>query len=97
MPALGWERSGFRMQKVEICGVDTTGLPKLTAKENEELMKELELEWAREFQSEGQRFYCYKRLNLPIYQGEGKAAYDYDAIDCWVLQQPLQEDSYNSL
>ncbi|MBQ8375276.1 MAG: RNA polymerase sporulation sigma factor SigG [Clostridia bacterium] len=26
------------MQKVEICGVDTTGLPKLTAKENEELM-----------------------------------------------------------
>ena len=26
------------MQKVEICGVDTAGLPKLTAKENEELM-----------------------------------------------------------
>ncbi|MBO5457587.1 MAG: SigB/SigF/SigG family RNA polymerase sigma factor [Clostridia bacterium] len=26
------------MQKVEICGVDTSGLPKLTAKENEELM-----------------------------------------------------------
>lgn len=26
------------MHKVEICGVDTTGLPKLTAKENEELM-----------------------------------------------------------
>ncbi|MBQ5929762.1 MAG: SigB/SigF/SigG family RNA polymerase sigma factor [Clostridia bacterium] len=26
------------MYKVEICGVDTTGLPKLTAKENEELM-----------------------------------------------------------
>ncbi len=59
-----------------------------------EFMKELELEWAREYQSEGQRFYCYKRLNLPIYQGEGKAAYDYDAIDCWVLQQPEQEDSY---
>ncbi len=29
------------MQKVEICGVDTSGLPKLTAKENEELMKRL--------------------------------------------------------
>lgn len=29
------------MQKVEICGVDTSGLPKLTAKENEELMKKL--------------------------------------------------------
>ena len=27
------------MQKVEICGVDTSGLPKLTAKENEELLK----------------------------------------------------------
>lgn len=26
------------MQKVEICGVDTSGLPKLSAKENEELM-----------------------------------------------------------
>ena len=26
------------MHKVEICGVDTTGLPKLTTKENEELM-----------------------------------------------------------
>ena len=29
------------MQKVEICGVDTSGLPRLTAKENEELMKKL--------------------------------------------------------
>ncbi|MBO5411613.1 MAG: SigB/SigF/SigG family RNA polymerase sigma factor [Clostridia bacterium] len=29
------------MQKVEICGVDTTGLPRLTAKENEELMLKL--------------------------------------------------------
>ncbi len=29
------------MQKVEICGVDTTGLPKLTEKESEELMRRL--------------------------------------------------------
>ncbi len=29
------------MQKVEICGVDTSGLPTLTAKENEELMLRL--------------------------------------------------------
>ena len=29
------------MQKVEICGVDTAGLPKLTTKENEELMLRL--------------------------------------------------------
>ena len=29
------------MQKVEICGVDTSGLPKLTAKESEELMQRL--------------------------------------------------------
>ena len=29
------------MQKVEICGVDTAGLPKLSAKESEELMERL--------------------------------------------------------
>ena len=29
------------LQKVEICGVDTAGLPKLTAKENDELIKKL--------------------------------------------------------
>ena len=29
------------MQKVEICGVDTAGLPKLSNKENEELMKRI--------------------------------------------------------
>lgn len=29
------------MQKVEICGVDTSGLPKLTAQESEELMRRL--------------------------------------------------------
>ncbi len=29
------------MQKVEICGVDTAGLPKLSNKENEELMKKI--------------------------------------------------------
>lgn len=27
------------MQKVEICGVDTSGLPLLTSKENEELRR----------------------------------------------------------
>ena len=29
------------MQKVEICGVDTSGLPRLSAKENDELMKKI--------------------------------------------------------
>ena len=29
------------MQKVEICGVDTSGLPKLSAKENEALMERI--------------------------------------------------------
>ena len=29
------------MHKVEICGVDTSGLPKLTAKENEDVIKGL--------------------------------------------------------
>ncbi len=32
---------GCGMQKVEICGVDTSGLPKLSAQENDELMKRL--------------------------------------------------------
>lgn len=31
-------QGGAMLQKVNICGVDTTGLPKLTHKENEELM-----------------------------------------------------------
>ena len=31
------------MEKVVICGVDTSGLPKLTAKENEELMKRIKI------------------------------------------------------
>ena len=31
------------MQKVEICGVDTSGLPKLSAKENEELMRKKDI------------------------------------------------------
>ena len=37
-----YRKGGFEsMQKVVICGVDTTGLPRLSAKENEELMKRL--------------------------------------------------------
>ena len=35
------KRSDTYMQKVEICGVDTSGLPKLSAKENEELIKRI--------------------------------------------------------
>ena len=35
------QRSERSMQKVEICGVDTAGLPKLSNKENEELMKRI--------------------------------------------------------
>ena len=31
------------MHKVEICGVDTSGLPKLTAKENEELIRKIKM------------------------------------------------------
>ena len=38
MLALRQQRSDVRMQKVEICGVDTSGLPRLSNKENEELM-----------------------------------------------------------
>ncbi|MBR2321273.1 MAG: RNA polymerase sporulation sigma factor SigG [Clostridia bacterium] len=35
---VAYQRRRKSMQKVEICGVDTSGLPKLTAKENEELL-----------------------------------------------------------
>ena len=37
----GYGKGEKRMQKVEICGVDTSGLPRLSAKENDELMKRL--------------------------------------------------------
>ena len=67
----------------------------MTGKTKEELLKELELEWARDFQSEGQRFLIYKRLNKAVFQGSTKDPYDYDAIDCWVLQQPTAEDAYS--
>lgn len=59
-----------------------------------ELTEFLKREWAREFQSEGQKFFFNKRHGFKVYQGEGKAEYDFDANKCWVLPQPLNEDSY---
>lgn len=38
----------------------------------EQLIAELTLEARREFISEGQQFYWYKRLNLPVDRGDGK-------------------------
>ncbi|MBO7213598.1 MAG: RagB/SusD family nutrient uptake outer membrane protein [Rikenellaceae bacterium] len=62
----------------------------------EEFLNALELEYVRDFQSEGQTFFYYKRLNKPVYQGEGKDRFDYSKTKgCWVLQQPLEEDSYS--
>ena len=64
-------------------------------KDKETLMHELELEWAREFQSMGERYFFYKRLGKSIYQGADVARFDYNETNCWVFQQPLAEDSYS--
>ncbi len=63
--------------------------------DKETLMHELELEWAREFQSMGERYFFYKRLGKSIYQGADVARFDYNETNCWVFQQPLAEDSYS--
>ena len=62
----------------------------------EQFLDALELEVVRDFQSEGQTFFYYKRLDKPVYQGKGKDRFDYSKTNgCWVLQQPLEEDSYS--
>ena len=54
------------------------------------------MEYCREFQSDGQKYYYYKRLNKPVYCGDrdNTPALDYGEIDAWVLQKPLDEQSY---
>jgi hypothetical protein len=61
----------------------------------EELLAELEREYMRELQSEGQRFYYYKRLGKAVYQGEGVERYDFNMTNCWVLKRPIKEDDYS--
>ena len=61
----------------------------------EELLEELEREYMRELQSEGQRFYYYKRLGKAVYQGDDVERYDFNLTNCWVLKRPIKEDDYS--
>ena len=55
----------------------------------------LEMEYCKEFLSDGQKYYFYKRQNKPVYRGESLAAYDYGSIlNGWVIPAPLEESSY---
>jgi hypothetical protein len=67
-----------------------------TGMSKEEFLKLVEKEYCKEFQSDGQKYYYYKRLNKPVYCGdrEGTPPMDYGAIGAWVLQKPLDEGSY---
>jgi hypothetical protein len=59
----------------------------------EEFLQVLYLEMTREFLSEGQTFYLYKRLNAPIYNGLGTM----DMTGRYVLPLPHSESAYINL
>ena len=68
----------------------TTALDNLTAKD---FLEVLYNDMTREFMSEGQTFFLYKRLNRPIYNGEQLK----DMSRRWVLPRPYSEDAYSNL
>jgi hypothetical protein len=59
----------------------------------EDFLQALYLEMTREFLSEGQTFYLYKRLNAPIYNGLGSM----DMTGRYVLPLPYSESAYINL
>jgi hypothetical protein len=59
----------------------------------ETFLQALYLEMTREFLSEGQTFYLYKRLNAPIYNGLGAM----DMTGRYVLPLPRSESAYINL
>jgi hypothetical protein len=59
----------------------------------EEFLQVLYLEMTREFLSEGQTFFLYKRLNAPIYNGLGSM----DMTGRYVLPLPRSESAYINL
>jgi hypothetical protein len=65
----------------------------LGAPSREDFLQELYLDMTREFLSEGQTFYLYKRLNAPIYNGLGAM----DMTGRYVLPLPHSEASYINL
>lgn len=54
----------------------------------------LEMEYCKEYMTEGQKFYFYKRQNKPVYRGTKSDPYDYGGINCWVIPLPEGETSY---
>jgi hypothetical protein len=65
----------------------------LGAPSREDFLQALYLEMTREFLSEGQTFFLYKRLNAPIYNGLGAM----DMTGRYVLPLPHSEASYINL
>ena len=59
----------------------------------DEFLEILYIEMTREFMSEGQTFFLYKRLNRPIYNG----AKPLDMTGRYVLPIPHSEDAYSKL
>jgi hypothetical protein len=59
----------------------------------EEFLEKLYIDMTREFMSEGQTFFLYKRLNRPIYNGAGTI----DMTGRYVLPLPYSEISYINL
>jgi hypothetical protein len=59
----------------------------------EDFLQELYLEMTREFLTEGQTFFLYKRLNEPIFNGGGNI----DMTGRYVLPLPHSETAYVNL
>ena len=78
----------FRTQRGAISRVLDTNMTEA------EYFKNLDMEWCKEFLSDGQKFFYYKRQNKPVYRGEKLDAYDFGGINCWVVPQPEAESSY---
>jgi hypothetical protein len=64
-----------------------------TPANQEDFLQDLRTEMTREFMSEGQTFYLYKRLNIPIYNG----AVSTDMTGRYVLPVPYSESAYINL
>ena len=59
----------------------------------EALMAMIELEWAKEFNTDGQRWFYFKRRNETVYQGPNNSRKDYGSINCWVFPLPFSEQT----
>ncbi len=79
------------LDKLRLARGEKTPLSSTLTKE--EFLDKLYLDMTREFMSEGQTFYLYKRLNRPIYNG----AVSLDMTGRYVLPIPYSETDYTGL